>query len=239
MRDCVSAPPARGRIGSAREVRILFLTTLLPGARGSGSELASQAFVDGLRALGHDVTVLAYRRAGDTPPVHPGDVAVADRHIETSGAGARPLLWMARALATPAAVLGGQVRVARATAARSATRLAGEPPALVVLDHAAMGWLVPRGGWPVPWAYLAHNVEHRLYEGLAASGGPRRWVNSREAALIRRCEERLCGAAGAVWALTADDADALAALGAGERATSFDLPVAGRRRGRRRRRAHV
>ncbi|HEU4977662.1 MAG TPA: hypothetical protein VFT42_02090, partial [Solirubrobacteraceae bacterium] len=80
-------------------MRVLFLTTLLPGMRRTGSEVATQAFADALRAAGHDVRLLAYRRAGSDPPLAPGDTAVADRHIETSAAGLRPLWWMARGLA--------------------------------------------------------------------------------------------------------------------------------------------
>ena len=66
-------------------MRILFLSTLLPGMRRTGSEVATQGFVDAMRAAGHEVTLLAYRRVGTEPPTAPGDVAVADRHIETLG----------------------------------------------------------------------------------------------------------------------------------------------------------
>jgi hypothetical protein len=204
-------------------VRILFLTTLLPGARHTGSEVATQGFVDGLRELGHDVTLLAYRRAGASPPMHESDRAVADRHIETSEAGARAALWMARAVATRR-----PYSVAKYMSADYRRAVAGEmngtAPGLVVVDHASMGWLVPPDGWPVPHVYVAHNVEHHVYEQLASANGPRRWANAREAPLIRRCEEALCRSARMVWALTSGEADTLAAMGAEGRVRSFDLP---------------
>src|SRR3954468_11409606 len=73
---------------------------LLPGLRRTGAEVASQGFIDALREIGHDVTVLAYRRVGTDPPRAPGDVVVADRHIETDAAPLRAAGWMGRALLT-------------------------------------------------------------------------------------------------------------------------------------------
>lgn len=200
-------------------MRILFLTTLLPGGLGSGSEVATQAFADGLRAIGHEVVLLAYRRAGSDPPMHADDVAAADRHIETEGAGARPVLWMARAV-----VMRGPYSVAkyvsRAYARAVAEQLRDARPDLVVLDHAQMAWALP----PVPYVYLAHNVEHTLYAGLAACAGLRARANRREAKLIRRTEEALCRGAREIWALTREDAAALEAMGG--RVRAFDLPPA-------------
>jgi hypothetical protein len=207
-------------LASARAVRITFLTTLLPGSGFTGSEVATQSFVDALRAAGHETTLLAYRRAGTDPPRGPHDVAVADRHIETRGAGLRPLAWMAHGVLsrrpyTQTKFMSSAYR--RAVAARR-----GDAD-LVVIDHARMGWLVPDGGFAAPFAYLAHNVEHRLYADLAAGGGAMRWANAREARMIRRAEERLCAGAAQVWTLTDGDAEALAPLGARETRV-FGLP---------------
>lgn len=204
-------------------MQILFLTTLHPGARRSGSEIASAAFVEALRDQGHAVRAIAYRRAGSDPPLTADDVAVADRHIETRSAGARPALWMARAVLSRRAYSVAKY-VSAAFRRSVAAELRDRPPALVVVDHAQLGWLVPRNGWAVPHVYLAHNVEHRLYAQLAAAGGRRRWANAREASLIRGTEEALCRSAREVWTLTAEDADALHALGHHARVRSFDLP---------------
>jgi glycosyltransferase involved in cell wall biosynthesis len=204
-------------------VQILFLTTLLPGAGYTGSEVATQAFANGLRALGHDVKLLAYRRAGDDPPLHADDRPVADRKIETRSAGIDAPLWMARALLTRrpysfAKYVSSAYREAIADELRSA------PPDLVVLDHAQVGWATPDGGWPVPYVYIAHNVEYRVHEELAAAGGPARWAHAREAKLIRREESALCRDASAVWTLTSGEAEAAGSMGAGDRTRAFDLP---------------
>lgn len=201
------------------------MTTLLPGERRTGSEVASQAFVDGLRAEGHRVTVLGYRRTGSDPPRTADDVVVADRHIETSGAGARPLAWMTRALLTGEPYSAAKY-VTRAYRRAVARRLQRSETDLVVIDHAQMGWLLRLGPWALPHVYLVHNVEHRLYADLAANGGIRRGIEARESRRIRRHEETLCRTAAAVWALTAEDASALSALGAEDRVSAFDLPPA-------------
>lgn len=205
-------------------MQILFLTTLHPGARRTGSEIASATFVEGLRSLGHVVRVVAYRRAGSDPPVATNDIIVSDRHIETRAAGARPALWMARALLGRRAY--SAAKYVSTTYRRTVqAELRHRAPALVVVDHAQLGWLVPAVGWEAPHVYLAHNVEHRLYAQLAADGGRRRWANAREASVIRGTEAALCRSAREVWTLTAEDADALRALAPGASMRVFDLPA--------------
>ena len=216
--DALAAVPAGSGYAAAR-VRVLFLSTLLPGALSSGSEVATQAFADGLRAIGHDVVLVAYRRSGSSPPTGADDVAVADRHIETDAAGVRPALWMARALVTRRPYSVAKY-VSRAYARAVGDELRRVRPELVVVDHAQMAWAAP----PLPYVYLAHNVEHRLYAELAAAGGLRGRASRREATLIQRTEEALCRDARAVWALTAEDAESLARMGA--RSEHFDLPPA-------------
>jgi hypothetical protein len=203
-------------------LRILFITTLLPSGGYTGSEVASQAFVDGLRAAGHEVAVVAYRRAGDSPPLHPDDRPAADRRIETRGAGPYAAFWLARAFATnqPYSVTK---YVSAAYRRAVADELATRPPGLVVVDHAQVGWAVPDAGFGVPYVHIAHNVEHELHSQLAAAGGPRALVHARESRLIRRREEALCRGAAEVWTLNAAESDAMAAMGA-SRVRSFDLP---------------
>jgi polysaccharide biosynthesis protein PslH len=200
-------------------MRILMLTTVLPGSVSSGGEVASQAFAQGIRALGHDVVVLGYRRPGTRPPMHADDVAVAARPIETSAAPVRASAWMARAVLTrrPYSVTK---YVSRQYAAAVGEQLRRLRPQLTVVDHAQMAWAAP----DAPYVYLAHNVEHRLYAGLAGGRGWSARASGREAQLMRRVEERLCRGARAVWALVDADADVLAAMAA--RTITFDIPVA-------------
>lgn len=192
-------------------MRILFLTTLMPGMRQTGSEVATQGFVDALRDAGHEVTLLGYRRKGSSPPLGTGDVAVAERHIETEAAGAWVAAWMARAVLTrrPYSVAKYVGRTYRQAVARA---LSDDPPDLVILDHAQMGWLLPRDGWDVPFVYLAHNVEQALHEGMVSEGRLRRWAHARESRRIGEVEAAILQQAQEIWALTEGDARALTAL---------------------------
>jgi hypothetical protein len=199
---------------------VLFLTTILPGDRRTGSEVASAAFVEAMRAAGRRVVVLGYRRAGSDPPLHADDVAAADRPIETRGAGAHAVAWMADALARR---IPYSVAKYRSRAYRDAVdRRLGEAEA-VVLDHAQTAWALPAGGFGRPWAYLAHNVEHELYRAAGArGGGPRAWANRREARRIEAVERSLATSATRAWALSQTDAAGLERLGA-ESPRRFDL----------------
>ena len=205
-------------------MRVLFITTLLPGLRQTGSEVASQAFADAMRAAGHDLTLLGYRRAGTDPPTAPGDIAVADRPIETLGAGLRPAGWMARA------VVSGLPYTLAKYAGRAYRRavdaaLSAGPPAVVVIDHAQMAWLDRHGGWGAPMVYLAHNVEHRLHAGRDGRG-LRAWAHRREMRLLEPVERDLAARASETWTLTRSDSEALSTTAPGSRTRVFDLPPA-------------
>lgn len=190
--------------------------------RRTGSEVATQGFVAALREAGHDVTLLAYRRVGTDPPMGAGDVAVADRHIETSTAGARPLLWMLRAVLTRRPYSVAKYVTRRyAMAARRAVRQV--QPELVVLDHAQMAWLLSGPVGSCPLVYLAHNVEHALHAEMAVQPGLRALAHRREARRIAVVETRVLGRADHVWTLTPGDAETLEALAPGLSTRVFDI----------------
>ncbi|HKP88792.1 MAG TPA: hypothetical protein VJT75_02340, partial [Thermoleophilaceae bacterium] len=72
-------------------MRAVVLTNVLPGGRRGGGEVVSQNVIDALRAAGHEVRVVGYRRAGDPPLDRPGETCAGTRPIETRAAGARAL----------------------------------------------------------------------------------------------------------------------------------------------------
>jgi polysaccharide biosynthesis protein PslH len=195
---------------------------MVPGSRQTGSEVVTHAFAEALRTAGHETLVVGYRRTGTDPPLHPDDVVAGDRPIETREAGARAALWMARAVLrrTP-------YTFAKFTSRRyreDVRRLLGEGRVdAVIVDHAAMAWARPRGSSAPRWAYLAHNVEYRLYAAEARHGGASGWANAREARLLEPVETALAGSADQVWTLSDDDAATLADMGAAGRTRTFDL----------------
>src|SRR5689334_25240818 len=82
----------------ARAMTVVFVTIMHPGGGFTGAEVATRAFVDALRSGGRRVVLVTYRRSGQSVEPGPDDVIVADRHIETSAAGAQALGWLASSL---------------------------------------------------------------------------------------------------------------------------------------------
>ena len=196
-------------------VTLLFLTTVLPAEATTGGESASRAFVDGLRAAGHRVVLVGYKRRGSE--LRPGldDRSAGERHIETDTAGAAALGWLAKALALR---LPYSVAKYRSRRYRRAVReaIAEVQPDLLICDHAQASAGLPPGDLGVPMIYLAHNVEHRHYRDAAArSRGPLRLLNRREARHMLALELDLAARARNIWALTEADGLVLEALGGG------------------------
>ncbi len=203
-------------------MNILFLTTVLPGERSTGGEVASQAIVDALRTANR-VHVVGFARPSAPAPTHGDDHAAGTRPIETSTAGPRAAAWMAAALALrlPYSAAKYRSRAYRALAQALAREQATD---MVVVDHAQAAWLDPRRWWDGPLVHVAHNAEHRMYADSAArAGGVRGLLLGREAERIRYLEGKIADAADEVWALTSTDAAALEAL-AGTRSRVLALP---------------
>jgi glycosyltransferase involved in cell wall biosynthesis len=202
---------------------IMFVTTVLPVERRTGSEIASSSFIDAMRASGHRVAVIGYQRPGSKVPPDGDVISAGGRQIETRGGGLRPALWLAAAIARRLPYSVAKYR-SRRYRAMLGERLAAKSPDLLVIDHAQMGWTLPLDGFHAPVALLAHNVEHELYGQAGSRGrGPVAWLNRREARLMKAFESRLANGVDRVWTLTDSDAAALGRLGAGP-IRAFPMP---------------
>jgi polysaccharide biosynthesis protein PslH len=201
---CPSIEPASA---DGAGVGVLFLTTVLPGARRMGSEVASQAVIEALRRRGATVDVLGYVRVDDDYRLRPGETCVGRRHIETASAGGRALFWLATSVLAGLPYSSGKYR-SRAYVRAVRAHLDSGRYGLVVLDHAQLGWLIPKLRAGVPVVAMAHNVEAEMYAQLArgARGLAGRLVYGREAASIARLERTFVDAADLVFALTDHDA---------------------------------
>jgi hypothetical protein len=203
---------------------VLFVTTMMPGARVTGSEVVSGTFIETMRRVGHRVIVLAYRRVGSNPETGADDVCVADRHIETKGAGLRPYWWMVRGVATQMPYSAAKYVTARFRE-RVAEILATSEPDLIVVDHAQMAWAVPRNSQSI--IYIAHNAEHKLYADAAARAGrPMAWVNRRESMMIESVERGIAERASQSWVLSERDAGSLRDLTPNAEPVVFGMPPA-------------
>lgn len=186
-------------------MEILFLTTVLPHGRTSGGEIASQVVIDALRAQGHTVTVVGFRRRGEPAGVPEHSVEAGVRPIETASAGMPSrgrwaLVAAARSLPFSAAKYRSRGYM------RTLGRLVESGRfELAVVDHGQLAWLVPRLSGLRTVAQM-HNVEHRVYARRRAGSRLAARVLAREARLIRRLEDRLARDAAAVWTYSREDA---------------------------------
>ncbi len=192
------------------QMTLLFVTTMMPGERVTGSEVVSATFIEAMRRAGNRVVVIAYRRVGSRLEGGPDEVRIADRHIETRGPRCAPIGgWPG------ASQPGSRTRRQNTSPGAFAGRLPHDqrPAAGSDRRRPCADGLGRSRERRVPVAYLAHNVEHQLYrEAAERSRWPMSSVNRREAKAIESVERAIVRRAAQVWVLSDKDADSLQAL---------------------------
>ncbi len=191
-------------------MKILFLTTVLPSARRTGGEIASQYFIDTLEKQGYQVQVLGYQRQCDTWKTAKNELAIAKRYIETKKAGLHPLFWMGTScfknLSFSCAKYYSQTYIQQVKKILSQTDFQ-----IIIFDHAQMGWLADDIKSCIPKStkviFIAHNIEHQIYQDQSANAASylSRYIYKRETELIKTCEDKLATLANQVWVLTEND----------------------------------
>lgn len=195
-----------------RPMKILFITTSLPGAVTNGGEQWSRNVIDGLRRIGADVTVIGFERPGN--PGGKGEASVGRRTVETSRTPVQAALWGVRAL------LGGRpYTVQKWIGADYRRALAGLLArggwTAAVIDHVQMAWTAELVG-DLPVFHLSHHAEGALYTAQAErAGGAKRRILAREALLIAATERDLVTRARATWCVSSSDADRLSRFAPG------------------------
>lgn len=206
-------------------MKVLLLTSVLPGAAPTGGEIASAAFVEALRRGRHRVVVLGYSRPGANDVAAPDTVAVGARVIETSSARWSRYAWMFRSALRnrPYSVMKFESR----DYARAASEaLAALEPDLVIVEHVQMMWVREQVDWQQPTVLNTQNVEHAMYRELAAlrNRSVTGWALRREARLMERWERASAARATEVWTLTDGDARWFQATSPGGLVRQFDVP---------------
>lgn len=205
-------------------MNILYCTTVLPGAKRTGGEIATQGFIDALRESGHTVEVLGYQRPGDKRKILVGESLVDQRAIETDASGLQGYLWVLGAIATGRPYSSFKYESARYCSLLT-SRLRDGAVDLVVLDHAQIGFLLRLLPPEIPVVFVAHNVEQAIYaEQQATAKGIRRWLLRREAKAISLLETALTRRAQQVWTLTNTDGNHFRAVDSASSVIAFDLP---------------
>jgi polysaccharide biosynthesis protein PslH len=190
-------------------MKILNLTTAIPSKYGTGADIASQHFINAMKTLGHSVSVVGYRRWGDSHPYGEETIEVGARHIETKAAGFYPLFWATIALFKRLPYTSAKYYSDRYVKTVQSL-LSTHRYDVVILEHSSqLDWLKPILAKHGNVAVLAHNVEHAIYrERIKNATNPlARWIYQREARLIKKIEDDLAVMSKAVWTLSLGDAN--------------------------------
>ena len=207
-------------------MKILFLTTILLSKNCNGGEVASQGFIDALRQLGHQVSVVGYQRKGDVIEQKPPEVIVVDeRYTETSKSKFYTILWLAlsffKSLPYSSAKYysGTYVEIVNKLLYRGNYDI-------IIIDHSQLAWLEQFVKAKDRLITIAHNVEHQIYQHNSknTSNFIGQLIYKREAHLIKVQEDKLATTAKQVWTLTQHDFNYFSTIKATERAKIFALP---------------
>ncbi len=208
-------------------MNILNLTTAIPSKNGTGADIASQRFIDAMRALGHSVSVVGYRRWGDRHSYSEDTIEIEERHIETKAAGYYPLLWAMVALFQQLPYTSAKYYSNRYIQTVKSL-LSKHCYDVIVLEHSSqLYWLKSAIAGHGKVAVLAHNLEHEIYlERLKDSSNIlARWIYQREARLVQQIEDDLAATSREVWTLSSHDADYFIHLDRTASVQVFELPA--------------
>src|SRR5690349_11666693 len=115
-------------------MHLLFVTSLVPdGEPSTGYEIANAAIIDGLRRIGHRVTVLGFTWPGKSPREPQSTVVLGSLDVRTdSASGVQKLRWLGQAVATGLTYSSAKLRIVTAEAVRAAVRSVGDFDAYVL-----------------------------------------------------------------------------------------------------------
>ena len=186
-------------------MKILYLTTVLPSGRRTGGEIASQNFINALKQCGHEVLVVGYQRP-DNNKSNNNEVVVEQRYIETDKSKYHSFLWMALSLIKRLPYSAAKY-YSKKYLTKIKSILNRNDYNTVIIDHAQLGWLLPFFVHKYKVIFIAHNLEHQLYEAQLKNAKTylSKYIYKREACLIKKMEDYLAVSSKQVWTLTSHD----------------------------------
>ncbi|WP_275788921.1 glycosyltransferase [Pararhizobium gei] len=189
-------------------MHLVFVSSLVPVENPlSGFDIANRTLLDGLRALGHRVSVVGYLQPGQKPAPDCEIHLLGELDVTNARAGLlTKLRWLARALS-------GRTTLSSAKMLKTGSREIEQLLArLAPFDGLILNSVQLPGAFiPVfekyPSIYVAHNVEANsaVENAAAASGRLEAFLFRREARLLGRIEARLTQAASTVWTFAEAD----------------------------------
>lgn len=189
-------------------MHLVFVSSLVPVENpSSGFDIANRAVLDGLRALGHRVSVIGYLQPGQTQApggdVHLlGELEVTNAKVTT----VTKLRWLAKACLHRTTLSSAKMlAVSREHVETLLRRL--QPFDGIVLNSVQLPGAFAATFQKHRTIYVAHNVEagSARENALTASGVLQRWLFSREARHLEKLERTLTQAASAIWTFAEAD----------------------------------
>lgn len=189
-------------------MKILYLTTVLPSGKRTGGEIASQCFINALKQCGHEVLVVGYQRPNDTKSKNDNEVLVEQRYIETEKSKFYPFFWMALSLLKKLPYSAAKY-YSKKYLTKVKSLLQVDDYETVIIDHAQLGWLLPLFAKKSNVIFIAHNLEHQIYEAQLKNAQKylSKYIYKREAHLIKKMEDHLAVSSKQVWTLTSYDSN--------------------------------
>ncbi|WP_234804047.1 glycosyltransferase family 4 protein [Ensifer adhaerens] len=190
------------------KMHLVLVSSLVPVANpASGFDIANRAVLDGLRALGHRVSVIGFLQPGRVPApdceMHLlGELEVTNAKVGTL----QKLSWLATAFLNRTTVSSGKMLVVPASRIQSLLESLAPFDGLV-LNSVQLPAAFQQVFRPYPSIYVAHNVEaDSAFESAErAAGTVERFLFRREAQYLERYEQKLAQNAVAVWTFAEAD----------------------------------
>jgi polysaccharide biosynthesis protein PslH len=206
-------------------MKILFLTTIIFSKHCNGGEVASQCFIDALKNLGHQVTVVGYLRKGDKFEHNPQETLIVDeRYTETKKSKFYALLWLAlsfwKGLPYSSAKYYSHAYINLIN-----KLFFNENYDSIIIEHAQIGWIEAYIQDKSQIILLTQNVEHEMYEEQfqRVSNLISKLLYKREARLMKLQEARLTSLCQQIWTLTDHDNKSFSRLGNVNRIRTFGI----------------
>ncbi|MFQ4142088.1 glycosyltransferase family 4 protein [Chlorogloeopsis sp. ULAP02] len=206
-------------------MKILFLTTILLSKNCNGGEVASQCFIDALKSLGHQVTVVGYLRKGDRFEHNSKETFVVDeRHTETRKSKFYALLWLALSLWKSLPYSSAKY-YSHAYINLINKIIFSEKYDSIIIEHAQIGWIEAYIQDKNQIIFISQNVEHEMYEEQfkRANNLISKLLYKREARLMKLQEARLSSLSQQIWTLTDHDHKSFAHLANVNRIRTFGI----------------
>jgi hypothetical protein len=189
-------------------MHLVLVSSLVPVENpSSGFDIANRAVLDGLRALGHRVSVIGYLRPGQSVAADGDTYLLGELEVANAKVGAATKFrWLATALLHRTTL--SSAKMLKAGRRHVETLLESLQPFDGIILNSVQ---LPGAFAPVfqkhPTVYVAHNVEadSALENAASASGLLERVLFKREAGLLEQVERQLTQAASAIWSFAEAD----------------------------------